>query len=432
MVNFLGPGAFGCARPAAVRPTFTPGNLPGDQDDFFQDCTSPLARDGTEWRAAVLNYIIDNLRSLGRKSGLTVSNLDVDMLTRAVRKGYRYLATVGGTANAITATLDPAITTYTEIVGAQIDLLIATPNTSPTVTLNLNGQGAVPVLRIDGSPLSPGDLRGPVGLTYVGGNFYLRTMPVNAAGLNGQVQLTLDSGNLKLSRYNGHQMIVNGVPVTIPTTGVLLAPTGAAASTTYYVYLYLDNGVPTLERSTTARTTHTDGTQIKTGDPTRALVGLARTNGSSLWEDSASKRFVRSYFNRKALPMWNRFTLNRTTAFGEGSKVELNSEIRCEFVCFSDDSIAVTSAGYFFNSGANFTYCSVTFDGTTTDTGTISAAFGTGGSVLNAARNAGPGLNPLADGYHYATLTGYVSGGTGTWGGGEANTPTCAIHAMLH
>jgi hypothetical protein len=431
MVNFLGPGAFDCARPAAVRPLFDPENGPGDQDDFFQDCTSPLARDGTEWKAGLLNFMIANWRSLVRKSGIPASNLDDDIVTRAVRKGHRYLAAVGGTANAITATLDPAIASYGEIEGAQLDLLIATPNTSAAVTLNLNGQGAVPVLRLDGSQLSPGDLRGPVGLTYIGGTFYLRTLPVNAAGLNGQVELVLSGGNLALLRKNGHQMIVNGVPVTIPTTGILLAPTGAAANTTYFIYLYLDAGVPTLERSTTVRTTHTDGTQIKTGDPTRALVGIARTNASSLWEDSASKRFVRSYFNRKPLPLWNRFTANRSTGALEVSKVEINAEIRCEFVCFSDDTILAVTAGYFFNDGANFTYCAVAFDGTTTATGTISAAYGTAGSVLNAARSAGPGLNPLSDGYHYATLVGYVSGGTGTWGGGAANTPTCAIHALL-
>lgn len=246
--------------------------------------------------------------------------------------------------------------------------------------------------------------------------------------LHGQCRLGLAGGDLILRPYNGNQIIIAGVPRTVPNAGVTFASAGLAASTTYFVYAWMDGEVMKLEASTTVRAQHTDGVWIKTGDPTRTLVGIARTDASTAWVNSVTQRFVRSFFNRKSERMWGRFTANRSTTAVTASPAELHSEIRTEFVCFSDDTAMCVSAGYFFNSTNTFSYSSIAFDGTATDTGTISAAYGTDGSVLSASRTE----DELADGYHYATLIGYVfTGSTGTWGGGQSNTPTCAIHTIL-
>lgn len=153
MVNLFGPGAFGSARPAAVRPSFTPENAPGDQDDWFKDCSSPEARDGTEWRSGWLNGLIANLRGVVRKSGHTASNLDDDLLTRSIRKGFWYVPAIGGSATGLTATLDPAIADYSQIVGATFVLVPASAAQAGGTTLALNGLSALPLTFADGTPV---------------------------------------------------------------------------------------------------------------------------------------------------------------------------------------------------------------------------------------------------------------------------------------
>jgi hypothetical protein len=153
MVNLFGPGAFGSARPAATRPALTPANGAGDPDDFYKDCTSPEARDGTEIRAGLLNALIANLRTLVRKSGQADSNLDDALLARAVRRqGLNYVASVGGTANDITVTLDPAPASYAEITGAVFSIVPSTSN-SGAGTINVNALGAVALNQRDGAAL---------------------------------------------------------------------------------------------------------------------------------------------------------------------------------------------------------------------------------------------------------------------------------------
>jgi hypothetical protein len=434
MVDILGPYP-ATPQHALARPGKT-GDAAGAGFSWMKDCTDDNAEDGTPITAEFLNNLKAQLLTVFQESGISIDDADA-MLAYAIQSGGLNYALATGTANAWV--VNPALALPAYAAGRVLWIRAPATNTNTAVNMDVSGLGNRRVKKADGSDPAITDIvSGRWYPTFDDGTSICIVTPLpsdaRAAVLStGECQLQLSGANLQLSRKNGSQIVVNGAPVVIPVAGPTLAATGAAANTTYSIYAYVDGaGALQLERSTTARATGADGTEIKTGDATRAFVGLARANGSAVWEDSPSKRFVRSYFNRKPVPLWNRFTADRSTSALEVGKVEINSEIRCEFVCFSDDSIAVTSAGYFFNSAANFTYCSVAFDGTTTDTGTISACFGTAGSVLNAARNAGPGLNPLADGYHYATLVGYVSGGTGTWGGGASNTPTCAIHAMIH
>ena len=156
MVNFLGPGAFGAANPSVVRPVVTPANGAGDPDDWAKDCTSPLTQDGTEWRAGLFNQLIALMRSAVRKSGITASNLDDDILSRAIRSQGLNYAVAGGTANAITILPDPAFTSI--VVGTPFRILIAAANTGPA-TLNVNGLGAAPIVTRSGAALAADDLQ---------------------------------------------------------------------------------------------------------------------------------------------------------------------------------------------------------------------------------------------------------------------------------
>lgn len=81
-----------------------------------------------------------------------------------------------------------------------------------------------------------------------------------------------------------------------------LAPTGTSVSVTYYIYAYMNSGVMALEYSTTGHSTDSGtGVEIKTGDPTRTLVGMARTGAGPAWVDTTAAKFVISWFNRRDL-----------------------------------------------------------------------------------------------------------------------------------
>lgn len=95
-------------------------------------------------------------------------------------------------------------------------------------------------------------------------------------GQPGECKLTFSGSNLLLSPYNGNRIVVNDALYAIPSAGIILAATGATANTTYYVYVYDNAGTLTLERSTTGHATDSNnGIEIKSGDATRVLVGMA-------------------------------------------------------------------------------------------------------------------------------------------------------------
>jgi hypothetical protein len=130
-------------------------------------------------------------------------------------------------------------------------------------------------------------------------------------------RLTKSGSNLLFSPFNGNLISINGNFEEIPDAGVTLGVGGLSASTTYRIYAFMSAGTLTLEASTTVHATQAGtGIEIKSGDATRTLVGMARTNGSTAWEDSATKRLVLSWFNRRAIHGRNGFAADRTTASG--------------------------------------------------------------------------------------------------------------------
>lgn len=152
-IDLLGPGAFGAARAAASRPDITPSNT--GADTWAQDCTTPTAADGTEDRAAHMNAILAQLRAGIRAGAVTEDNEDDAMLARAMRSQRpNWIGTVGGSANALTATLSPAPDDWADLVGTPFRLITASANTTTTPTLNLNALGAKTLVFADGSPLT--------------------------------------------------------------------------------------------------------------------------------------------------------------------------------------------------------------------------------------------------------------------------------------
>jgi hypothetical protein len=231
-------------------------------------------------------------------------------------------------------------------------------------------------------------------------------------GYTAQCRLIKSGSNLVLSRYNGVGLTINGVAYTIPSAGVSLAPTGSAG-TTYNIYAYMNAGTMTLEASTTAHATDsTTGIEIKSGDATRTLVGMARPTTGPAWTDATNQRFVVSYFNRR--PLHCQAVLGASTGTSSTSGVELSTTLRNEFLGWADSAVDFGFDGYASNSSTPATVATfLSLDGAILETYNV---------FLNTAVNQlGPvavrAVTTLSEGYHFISPYVSVNTGTGTWVG---------------
>lgn len=244
------------------------------------------------------------------------------------------------------------------------------------------------------------------GLTFSAGTL---NTAATATGIFGQCRLTLSGGNLLLSPVNGNLLTVNGTPCTVPSAGLTLAATGLTTRTLHYIYATASAGaVNALEASTTGHSTDsTTGVEIKTGDATRTLVGMAYVVTGPAFADTAAQRLVVSWFNRRPIHGTARFSTLRTSA--STSYAEVNTEIRIQFLTWANSSVQFAASGGTYNSGANQTLTSVGVDGTTPED---VVSFGSGANAQSMGLSH---ANTFTEGFHYATILGRVSAGTGTW-----------------
>lgn len=251
-------------------------------------------------------------------------------------------------------------------------------------------------------------------VSSLGGLTGALTLPI------GQARLTKSGSNLILLPVNGNLMTVNGVTCTVPDAGVTLAPTSLSVGTLYYIYATCSAGaINALEASTTGHSTSTTagnkGTEIKTGDDARTLVGMARIITGPAWQDAANQRFVVSWFNRSPIDLTNNFTTTRTnaTAVGAGptpTLSEVNTEIRIEFLCWATDAVSLSVSGSFFNSGANTNIASLGVDSTSVGEDVFAVMTGTSAQPLALTH-----VKKYSEGYHFATILNGVSGGTASY-----------------
>lgn len=102
--------------------------------------------------------ILEELSNVVEKSGEALSSGGLDVV-RSIRSGRLNYIAVGGTANALTGALDPAITSYAELaIGTPLRLKILLANTGPAA-IALNGLAPIEILRQDGAALRKGDLQ---------------------------------------------------------------------------------------------------------------------------------------------------------------------------------------------------------------------------------------------------------------------------------
>lgn len=225
---------------------------------------------------------------------------------------------------------------------------------------------------------------------------------------HGQCRLSLDGTDLKLSPLNGNKLIIDGLERAIPSAGVALAPTGLVADTTYFIYAFMsgDPAAITLEASATGHTADANGVEIKTGDGSRTLVGMARTIAGPSWVDSGKQLFVISWFNSGQ----RNATAALTSDVNTGATVftELEAAQRVEFLSWESELIDTNHM-----SSATSTYQST------------AGAFGVsvdGASPTSIGSHYAPPSQyienssvsshvKLTEGFHYATMVGRVQSG---------------------
>jgi hypothetical protein len=160
MTNLLGPGAFGALRPAAARPPASPTNGVSDPDDWFQNCSTPIAGDGTVVDARMLNAWLAQFRQMARRNEVPESNLDDDVLARALRAQRANsipAAQVGGTGNAITLTCAPSFAAVADVEWVPLRFVVEAVPTG-AVTIAVDGLAAAALVSSNGTQLAAGSL----------------------------------------------------------------------------------------------------------------------------------------------------------------------------------------------------------------------------------------------------------------------------------
>lgn len=309
-----------------------------------------------------------------------------------------------------------------------------------------SGGGTVNFLRADGTFAAPG---GAGTVTNVATTYPLSGGPITTTGTVTSVapfacgRLTFVSTTaVKFSPLNGDAIKINGVVYQVPAAGiagvantsVFVNGTGAsnlAASTFYYVYAFINSSTVTADFRTDGNghlpsdTSGNIGTEVRvssgtTKDDTRTLIGFIRTNGSSQFADSETQRFVWSWFNRPPLSLSNAFTVNRSTT--SNTYVEINTEIRCEFLIGTGGVLDMSANGIFYTSsaGSSAYFSAITIDGATpATTGGSASIHGEmfAPSSINTFLSQNIKFTGLSEGYHYATIAGHsTAGNTTTWG----------------
>jgi hypothetical protein len=190
----------------------------------------------------------------------------------------------------------------------------------------------------------------------------------------GQYRLVKVGANIVLQPYKGNLISINGVLQTIPAAGVTLTPTGVAG-TLYYIYAFMVGAVMTLEAVVTGHSPDaTTGIEIKTGDATRTLVGMARPIAGPAWADTLTQRFVISWENRR--PITLRAPLGAGAGNSGTSYSVLALQLLLEGLNWAGDSVSTRFQGTFSNNVANIvSSTSIFLDAVATDSISGSGAY---------------------------------------------------------
>jgi hypothetical protein len=201
---------------------------------------------------------------------------------------------------------------------------------------------------------------------YGGVTYTFTSQGVWVGGITAATQPAINCGRLdfvsatqlSFKPYNGDRIKINGTLYQIPSAGIAgLGNTGVyvngvagqnlAAWTVYRVYAFNNGGTITADFSTavhaTSATAGNIGTEIKSSDDTRTLIGMVWTDGTGNFLNSQNNRGTISWFNRRNLSCLGNVTSVSTTST---TSIELNSAAsRMAFLVWADEHVFVSLSG---------------------------------------------------------------------------------------
>lgn len=231
----------------------------------------------------------------------------------------------------------------------------------------------------------------------------------------------VNSVTVQFIPFEGDLVKINGFLYQIPVGGIVSNNTNCfidgvggqnlAANTTYYAYLFNNNGTLTIDFSTTgygiSATAPNIGNTVKNvgGGDSRTLIGLLRTNGSAQFVNSAIARQVISWYNRRPQVI--------SQGFGNNTATNVNGVVAAlfggsfSFVTWGDVTVSlslecqVTDNCNTGNAGA------IGFgDNSTTSVFVNQFVFGTNGIFVPTTLT---WEGNFSEGFHTITLNGYAN-----------------------
>jgi hypothetical protein len=284
--------------------------------------------------------------------------------------------------------------------------LVFSPKKGNRITI----QGVAQIIPAGGVTLTPAAIVAPrtdiVSASVVGS-----VLTVNFASNHG---FTVGSTIFINTPFSG---VVNSTVATVPSGTSLTCPTtlspagltstSGSAGNLYYIYAFMNAGVMTLEASPVGHVTDaTTGVEIKSGDNSRSLVGMAAPVAGPAFSATDGAMHVLSWFNRRNKKSR---TINNTSGTDSSlSSHELNANFRNFFCTWGDE---VVDASYFGDpqlqgSGSDF---GLGFDGFGPTVDLFSAQSITATTINSFSNN---GKVPLAEGFHYCSI--FVSNNSGS------------------
>lgn len=239
------------------------------------------------------------------------------------------------------------------------------------------------------------------------------------SAFDGQCRLQVDStSQLSLQRLRGGYVPVkigsDWSALLLPSSGPTLANTGLTAATLYYIYGFESSGALALEASATGHVTDSDfGVEVKSGDATRTLLGMAYMGAGSpgTFIDSETRRLLANWFSRRLRDLHGTYSADRSFN-GTGAFADINSEISLEYLSWADEAVLMAAAGSVSNSsGGQASHMGFGLDSTSVATADV------GHTISNGNQRQAWSLvitKAQSEGRHLLSLLGRVSGGTAT------------------
>jgi hypothetical protein len=210
--------------------------------------------------------------TLTQKISQTTADARYTQQTQVQSGALIYATDTSGAANTVTASLSPAITSYT--AGLRVNIKIANTNTGAS-TVNINGLGAKTIVKLDGTALAAGDIAaGMIAiLVYDGTNFQL----VDVCNANYVTQAQVQSG---ASVYAASTTAANTYTAT-------LSPSLAAYTAGMRVFIKFTNAntstTPTINLNSLGAITITrnNGNALQIGDIAAGMIALLAYDGTN-------------------------------------------------------------------------------------------------------------------------------------------------------